>query len=77
MAEYQLTLARIVRVGQVTTHVTLDGWAQGQITVPVDTSSLMEISGLTQRQLSGARFDVTANTAAVVETDVNPHSWRL
>ncbi len=44
MAEYRLTLARIVRVGRLTTHVALNAWAHGQITAPVDTFALMEIS---------------------------------
>lgn len=77
MAEYRLTLAHIVRVGRLTTHVALNAWAHGQVTVPVDTLVLVEISGLSWQELCGAVFEVLANTAAATDTDVEPHDWRL
>ncbi|MDX2709181.1 hypothetical protein PV350_41030 [Streptomyces sp. PA03-6a] len=77
MAEYRFTLARIVRAGPTTAHAVLDEWAHGQITVPVPTLALSQISGLTRQELTGAVFEIMANTAAATDTDVDPHGWRL
>ncbi|WP_326580692.1 hypothetical protein OG539_01140 [Actinacidiphila glaucinigra] len=75
--EYRFTLARIVRAGPITTHAVLDEWAHGQITIPVPTLALSQITGLTQEELAGAVFEIMANTAAVADTDVDPHGWHL
>ncbi|MFF3255907.1 hypothetical protein ACFYWP_33865 [Actinacidiphila glaucinigra] len=77
MATYCFTLARIVRAGPVTAHTVLNDWAHGQITVPVPTLALKQTSGLPRQELAGAVFGVMANTAAVTDTDVDPHGWRL
>ncbi|MFI8186530.1 hypothetical protein ACIF70_39495 [Actinacidiphila glaucinigra] len=76
MAEYRFTLARIVRTGPITAHAALNEWAHGQITVPVPTLALSQISGLTRQELAGV-FEVMANCAAATDTDVDPHGWRL
>ncbi|MFI8186756.1 hypothetical protein ACIF70_40690 [Actinacidiphila glaucinigra] len=75
MVEYRFTLARIVRAGPITTHAVLDEWAHGQITIPVPTLALSQITGLTQQELTGAVFEVMANTAAATDTNVDPHGW--
>ncbi|MFB7293402.1 hypothetical protein [Actinacidiphila glaucinigra] len=77
MATYCFTLAHIVRAGPVTAHAVLDDWAHGQITVPVPTLALTQISGLPRQELARAVFEVMANCAAVTDTDVDPHGWRL
>ncbi|MFB7293367.1 hypothetical protein [Actinacidiphila glaucinigra] len=74
---YRFTLARIVRTGPITAHAVLHDWAHGQITVPVPTLALTQISGLPRQELAGAVFEVMANCAAVTDTDVDPRGWRL
>ncbi|MET9880214.1 hypothetical protein ABZZ36_37240 [Actinacidiphila glaucinigra] len=74
---YRFTLARIVRARPITTHAALDEWAHGQITIPVPTLALSQISGLTRQDLTGTAFEFMANCAAATDTDVDPHGWRL
>ncbi|MDX2815824.1 hypothetical protein ABZ312_41490 [Streptomyces sp. NPDC006207] len=72
MAEYRFTLARIVRAGPITAHAALNEWAHGQITVPVPTLALSQISGLARQELAGAVFEVMANCAAVTDSGRRP-----
>jgi hypothetical protein len=76
-ADYQRTRVRVVRAGPTTAHLSIDAWASGQIAISVPTCDLMEATGLTRRELAGARLTVTANLAATVDTDVDPHDGQL
>lgn len=75
--DYQPTRARVVRVGVETTHLSIPAWCNGQITVPVLTLNLMAATGLAFEDLSGADLIITANLAAVTDTDVDPHAFKV
>lgn len=74
---YQRVRACVVRAGPYTSHVTISAFADGQITIPVATWTLMDATGLTRRQLVGAELAVTANVIARADTAVDPHGWQL
>jgi hypothetical protein len=75
--DYQRTPAHVVRAGVETTHLSIPAWCQGQITVPVLTLNLMAATGLAHGDLPGAELVVTANLAAVTDTDVDAHAFEV
>jgi hypothetical protein len=75
--DYQRTRARVIRAGVETAHLVIPAWCDGQITVPVLTLTLMEATGLERDALPGTGLLVTANLAAVTDTDVDPHGFEV
>jgi hypothetical protein len=75
--DYQRTRARIVRAGNDTTHLSIPAWCHGQITVPVLTLNLMAATGLACHELPGTELIITANLAAVTDTEVDPHAFQV
>ncbi|MGI5508850.1 hypothetical protein [Streptomyces sp. CA-106131] len=75
--DYQRTRARVVRAGIETTHLSIPAWCDGQITVPVLTLNLMAATVLAHDDLPGTELVITANLAAVTDTDVDPHAFQV
>ena len=75
--DYQRTRAHVVRVGTETSHLSIPAWCHGQITVPVLTFNLMAATGLRLEDLPGAELVISANLAAVTDTDVDPHAFQV
>lgn len=75
--DYQNTRARVVRAGPDTTHLSIPAWCHGQITVPVLTQNVMAATGLDRRDLRGAELIVTANLAALTDTEVDAHAFQI
>jgi hypothetical protein len=74
---YQRTLARVVRAGNTTAHLSIKAWCQGQITVPVSTLGLVAATGLARHELLGTDLIITANLSAATDTEVDPHAFRV
>ncbi|MFF7191809.1 hypothetical protein ACFZAR_43210 [Streptomyces sp. NPDC008222] len=74
--DYQRTPARVVRVGAKTTHLAIPAWCNGQITVSVLTRNVIAVTGLDHDQLPGAELVVSANLAAVTDTDIDVHAFQ-
>ncbi|MFD8251312.1 hypothetical protein [Streptomyces werraensis] len=74
---YERVRARVVRAGLHTAHVAIDAFAGGQITIPIPTRELTDVTKLTCQQLAGTELTVTANVSATVDTDVHPYDWQL
>ncbi|MFJ5220176.1 hypothetical protein ACIP98_36500 [Streptomyces sp. NPDC088354] len=45
--------------------------------MPIDTEFLIDVSGLSRNELSGALFDVIVRFAETSEIDIDPQSWWL
>jgi hypothetical protein len=75
--DYQRTRARVIRAGVETTHLAIPDWFGGQITVPVLTLNLMDATGLERDELLGTQLVLTANLAAVTDTDVDAHAFEV
>ncbi|MEU0186718.1 hypothetical protein ABZ312_37015 [Streptomyces sp. NPDC006207] len=77
MATYERSRAWIVRAGESTTHVALDAWAHGQITVRVDTDLMTRITGLPKDRLCGVALTDLVNPAGITEREADAHDWAL
>ena len=75
--DYQRTRARVVRAGTDTTLLSIPVWCHGHILVPVLTLNLMAATGLALHELPGTDLVITANVAAVSDTEVDPHAFEV
>lgn len=75
--DYQHTRACVVRAGIDTAHLSIPAWCHGQITISVPTLNVMAATGLELHELRGAELLITANLAAVTDTEVDPHAFQV
>lgn len=71
MAVYERSRARVVRAGPTTTHVALDAWAHGQITVRIDTEVMTTVTGMPRNRHSLYPFS-RARVPGGAEVDDGP-----
>ncbi|MFP1629739.1 hypothetical protein ACLB9X_32295 [Streptomyces sp. 5K101] len=74
---HTLTLATIHRAGPFTTLVTIQGWYHEQILAPVQTETLLEVTGRSRADLPGERVWVMARLDATVPAGLALRGWSL
>jgi hypothetical protein len=70
------TLATVIRAGDDTTLVTLDGWYRGQILAPVATQLLQTLTGSPRQHLPGTRLWVKARLTALQPEELALEQWK-
>ncbi|MGI5136648.1 MULTISPECIES: hypothetical protein [unclassified Streptomyces] len=73
----QRTRALVVRAGPLTSQLSIRAWIHGQITVSVATDEITAATGLSRSELPGTELSVTADLAALSDTDVLPRKIQL
>jgi len=74
-AEPRRLAARVVRVGADTCFVVLPEWRPA-IAVPVPTTLLLVVTGLTRSELRGAELTALVRPDAVLDSDLAARDWR-
>lgn len=70
------TRATVVRAGETTTLVSIEGWCGGQILAPVATWIIEDVTGNPRRQLRGTRLLVMARLMAQSAEELDLRQWQ-